>query len=213
MKNDKRLRLLEESAAKERERALAEDTRWTSEKWHQFFEQAGRDGLFDAEPDFPRALAELRDAMGAAKRSTDPPWDPPEDFMNENTSQHSRLIFWRDWQNRFPKVEAAISWLENMLERIDNGIPPVGEVEFTMLADWFNANLDRINGLARTELNLIDLGDGRSQKLLDFKWMICQGYRDKAVNEIFEDLRKLKALLDGGTTNGRDASVPTRGAS
>jgi hypothetical protein len=202
--NTKWLIRLEESAAKKRKPAQKENKHRTSEQWLQFFEQKGREGFFDAEPDFPRALAELRDAMEEARRSTDPPWDPPEHFMKENTTLHWRLIFWRDWQGRFRKVDKALDWLWNMLERIRKGIPPVGEAEFTMLADWFNANLDRINPLARNEPYHIDLGDGRSRSLWDIKLMIDWGHRHAKANGI-DDVRKLKAMLDGKSANGPNA--------
>jgi hypothetical protein len=75
-----RLKRLEQSiqrAAGER-RGLGPQT---EEDWLAAFEEAGRRGWFDREPDFAKALQFYREALQTAQAQANPPWDPPEDFL------------------------------------------------------------------------------------------------------------------------------------
>jgi hypothetical protein len=107
--------------------------------WLAWFEQAGREGAFAREPDFPVALALLRDELANAKASIDPPFDPPEDFQPDQRHPHIRRENWRH-AHHFPKLCEALDWLWEMLDRGDRGIPPVTEAEFADLAAWFAAH-------------------------------------------------------------------------
>jgi hypothetical protein len=49
-------------------------------QWLAAFEALGDAGHFVHEPDFPKALAEYRDALDAAHRQADPLFDPPAKF-------------------------------------------------------------------------------------------------------------------------------------
>lgn len=66
-------RLEERSAA----RVPAEHERRDEAGWLVVFERLARDGHMDAEPDFPNALVELRQALARAQASVDPPFEPP----------------------------------------------------------------------------------------------------------------------------------------
>src|SRR5437868_4753831 len=94
-----------------------------------YFEGLGRDGVFDAEPDFPVALAFYRDALRQAHASIDPPFDPPAGFRSDVQFPHARLQCWRT-PDRFPHVWGGLDWLSEMLSRVEGGLPPLTEVEF-----------------------------------------------------------------------------------
>jgi hypothetical protein len=53
------------------------------------------------------------------------------------------VLNWRH-KGRFPKLHEAWDWLGEMLERNVAGVPPVGESEFADLAEWFEANRERL---------------------------------------------------------------------
>jgi hypothetical protein len=111
----------------------------TEDEWLAAFEEMGRDGCFDPEPEFPKALARFHDALAAARASTDPPFDPPPEFELHHPSPYQRLSNWRTG-GRFPAVDAAFLWIAEMVHRVESGIPPVTEAGFQELAAWFAAN-------------------------------------------------------------------------
>jgi hypothetical protein len=182
MRVRKRLDCAEQSAA----RRPAKNRAPTSEedlKWY-------------AEPDFPRALAELRAAIESARSAADPPWEPPDDFMPTRPLLE-RQRFWREIQfYRFPRVHAVRNWLLGMACRVEEGIAPATEAECAMLIEWFKANDRRIYEMARTGYKLVDLGDGQSRAYWDFSSMVDEGPRGLTTGAFIGDLRKLKALHD-----------------
>src|SRR4051794_32831418 len=94
---------------------------WPDEEgWLAEFEQWGREGVFQAEHDFPVALAFYRDAIARARASTDPPFAPPDDFRPFDHHRRSRLMCWRT-EDRFPDVCAGLEWLFEMIDRVRNG--------------------------------------------------------------------------------------------
>jgi hypothetical protein len=99
-----------------------------------------------------------------------------------------RHLYRRDYQGRFPKLFPAWLWVASMVTRVQEGTPPISEADFNMLADWFNANRERISAS-------VDL-DGRTQRFWGFGLMIDQGYRRLFERDVFEDLLQHKAQLD-----------------
>jgi hypothetical protein len=77
----------------------------SEEDWLRAWEAWGQEGVFDGELDFPFALASFRRAMEQAAAQTDPPFDPPGDFL-PYYDRRLRLERWRD-KYRFPTVHAA----------------------------------------------------------------------------------------------------------
>src|SRR5215831_15187995 len=112
-----RLRRLEEKAR--HSVSAGEMPDWlTEEGWLSLFEAWGREGHFSREPEFPEALAAYRAAVEQAQAGSDPPFDPPPDFMpNTRDLPHLRLLNWRT-QYRFPDVCRGLTWLFEMLERV-----------------------------------------------------------------------------------------------
>ena len=82
--------------------------------WLAAFEEMGQQGNFKTEPDFPNALAFLRDALARAHASVDPPFDPPDDYQ---TFLPSRRQAWRT-SDRFPEVSSGMDWLLEMAAHV-----------------------------------------------------------------------------------------------
>src|SRR5262249_6493796 len=79
--------------------------RLTDLDWLTLFEQWEREGAFDGEPDFPVALDADRDALEQAAALTDPPFDPPADFMPALADRpHLRLINWNVYRSTIPNI-------------------------------------------------------------------------------------------------------------
>src|SRR5271166_1789307 len=174
--------------------------RLTLEEWLDLFEDLGRERHFDAEPDFPKALEFYREALQRAKLQTDPPWDPPADFM-PNLADLPDLrvdVNWRD-SRRFPAVWEGWQWLCEMHERVTKGIPPVAEDDFHELTDWLETNADRLWAL-KDRSGLLDLGNGRQTTVTELLSLAREGPRayrplDYTVGQLAEDLRRLRARL------------------
>jgi hypothetical protein len=163
----------------------------SDESWLALFEAWGRQGYFDQEPDFATALAFYRDALLRAQAQTDPPFDPPDDYLPGKTiPPHMRLCTWRD-VNRFPDVHAGWDWLAAMLRRIQEGIPPVSTAEFMELADWFSANEARFYHLSRPS-DLLEVEAGRTISLTTLRYELCKGVRALGAGELAKDLRRLR---------------------
>jgi hypothetical protein len=163
--------------------------RLDEDDWLAAFEEWGRQGMFDAEPDFPIALAFLRGALTRAHASNDPTYDPPADFCPFE-KPHLRLEYWRG-KERFPDVCNGLTWLFEFHCRVSDGVPPVTEVEFRQLAEWFHANETRLSGLARSEL--LDVGGGRQTACFNIRHRLEHGPRELGAGEVAEDIRQLKA--------------------
>jgi hypothetical protein len=192
----KRMALLEKAA----EPAPASEGHATSKEWLERLEQMGRDGYFDGEPDFSRALAEFRTASAKVRGSINPPWDLPKYHVYEYTKRGRLAILWDNLRDE--AVEAAARWLANMTKRVFKGLPPISVAEYRALTGWFVANRERILAWAGgADYKRFDLGNGRSRRVFDFDWMIKRdGYGGvrKGTGEVFDDLRRLKALFEGG---------------
>lgn len=142
------------------------------EDWLELFEALGREGHFAGEPDFPTALAFYRAALQRAQAQTDPPFDPPPDFMpNLMDAPHQRR---RNWRNhvRFPEVHAGWDWLAEILGRVLDGVPPVSTAEFDDLARWFSAHESRLYPLSAPSHSL-EVDAGRTVMLAN----LCYGLR------------------------------------
>lgn len=190
-----RLRRLEKAAG--RVAPADRPDRMTEEDWLECFEVWGREGVFAVEPDFPRALAFYRDALGRAKAQADPPFDPPADFMPHLADlPEARLFNW--WtRERFPDVQAGWWWLAEMHERLCGGVPPVTEAEFHYLADWFHGNDERLYRLSMPS-QVLDLGNGRRTTTANIRYGLAKGPRAVRAGELAEDLRRLRALCGKG---------------
>jgi hypothetical protein len=169
----------------------------TEEDWLACYEDWGRQGHFQGEPDFPSALAAYRQALEQARAGTDPPFDPPDDFMpGLDDLPQLRLLNWRD-KYRFPAVHAAWEWLAEMLHRITEGTPPVTEAEFHELAEWFRANDARLYTLSAPS-HLLDLGGGRTTDATNVRYQLSKGPRVLRAGEVAEDVRRLRARYGAG---------------
>lgn len=168
----------------------------SDEDWLAYFEAWDREGYFTNEPDFATALALYRDALTQAQAGTDPPFDPPSDFLPHlQDLPYLRLINWRS-KVRFPDVHAGWDWLMEMLHRRQTGIPPVSASEFAELARWFGANDARLYQLSLPS-QLLELGDGRSTSVSNLRYGLRQGVRGSRAGELAEDLRQLRARYGG----------------
>ncbi len=156
--------------------------------WLAIFEELGRDGIFDAESDFPVALAFFRDALARAHASIDPPFDPPPDFQPEQRFPHLRRECWRT--GRFPDIDEGFMWLAEMSDRVDEGIPPVSEAEFRELTVWFAANDARLQQLLPNAA--LDVGNGRRLWCSNIRYYLAKGPRADGAGQLAEDIRQLK---------------------
>jgi hypothetical protein len=176
--------------------------RRTHEEWLAEYEGLGREGYFDTEPDFPKALAFYRDALRRAKAKADPPWDPPAAFMPHLADLPDLRVevWWRD-SSRFPEVWEGFSWVGEMRQRVAQGLPAVTEAEFSELAGWLEDNADRLRAL-EDRSGLLDLGDGRRTTVTHLLGAAEDGPRGPCllvrggVGQLAEDLRRLRALAE-----------------
>lgn len=169
----------------------------TDEDWLELFAAWGQEGHCHQEVDFSAALAFYHDALQRAKTQSDPPFDPPPDFMpNLMDVPHQRLRNWRD-PVRFPEVHAAWDWLAEILGRVLDGVPPVSTAEFEELAQWFSANESRLYQLAAPSYSL-EVGAGRTVILANLRYRLRQGVRVSGAGKLAEDLRQLRARYGEG---------------
>jgi hypothetical protein len=194
----------------------------TDEEWLAEFESRGREGFFNSEPDFAKALAFYRDALRKAKSQVDPPWDPPEDFM-AGTARHRRLCEWRQGSEfrrvdadgnvlpegtdvnlglvrafyRFPEVQEGWGWLVGMALRQADGVPPVTIAEFEKLVSWFDVNEKRLMSLSRPSC-LLEVGDGRKETIVNLRWTLDEGPRGWHAGEVAEQIRRLRTYYGDG---------------
>ncbi|VTU02531.1 unnamed protein product [Gemmataceae bacterium] len=162
----------------------------TEDEWLVAFEEMGRDGSFAPEPEFPEALARFRDALAAARASTDPPFDPPPEFEPGHPSPHQRQLNWRTG-GRFPDLDAAFLWIAEMVHRVESGIPPVTGDEFRELAAWFAANAARLRQLAGPS-EVLELGGGRRTGCGYLRYYLAKGHRADGAGQLAQDIRELR---------------------
>lgn len=159
--------------------------------WLAWFTQVGKEKRFAREPDFPVALALLRDELAEARESNDPPFEPPEEFQSEQRYAHIRRENWRH-AGRFPALCEALGWLWEMLDRVEKGTPPVTEAEYAELAAWFaahDAGLAAVAGPAE----LLEVGGGRRTWCSNVRYSVREGPRAEGVGQLAEDIRQLRA--------------------
>jgi hypothetical protein len=162
----------------------------SEEDWLRAWEAWGQGGFFDGELDFPFALASFRRAMEKAAAGTDPPFDPPPDFLPDY-DRRMRPMRWRD-KCRFPAVHVAFDWLLEMTGRVLDGIPPLTEAEFGELVEWFRRNDERLYSLSQPS-QLLDLANGRKTSTADIRHGLAKGTRAFGVGRLAEDIRQLRA--------------------
>ena len=162
--------------------------------WLAWFTQAGQDKHFAREPDFPVALAMLKDELTRAKASTDPPFDPPEDVQSEQRYPHIRRENWRH-AGRFPALCEASGWLREMDHRLTHGIPPCCEAEHAELASWFAEHESGLDAVAK-QLDpdgLMPVGNGRRVTCWHVRFWLREGPRGEGSGRVAEEIRQLKA--------------------
>jgi len=175
----------------------------THEDWFDLFEAWGREGRFDRELDFPIALAFYGDALRRAKEQTDPPFDPPEDFLPRMKDMPTlRLLNWRS-KASFPQVHEGWKWLMGMLLRLQRSIPAVTEAEFANLAAWFHANFDRLIELSRPTYLLV-LDQGRKETVSNLREELRKGPRAVHAGEVAEDVRWLQKRFSAREGNSEE---------
>ena len=188
----------------------------TAEEWLTAFEQMGRSGAFDGEPDFPKALALYQDAVR----------NPTSRAYYRRAGRLRPLPeFCRDLSyvrvdgdgNVMPEgvdvsrgvlccvVRAADegwAWLAGILLRILGGVPAVTEAEFMELTDWLGAVL-RSRDEPTFHGGEIDLGTacGANYKTTPANlWMSMRdgGPRGYDAGEQAEAVRRLKEHYGDG---------------
>jgi hypothetical protein len=213
----RRIRALESGLAKRLEQPVRTDQApGTGPEWLAAFEAMGREGQFEHEPDFPRALAFYREAIRDATapayfRHAGQPRPLPEpyrgrsfvrvdaggniisDGVDVNHGVNCRVTSAADegWQ-----------WLAGMALRVQCGIPPVSEAEFQELTDWLTDVL-RYTDSATFSGGVLDVGTAgaaSSQTTPFHLWMQMreEGPRGLAAGEQAEAVRRLRARYSEG---------------
>jgi hypothetical protein len=131
-----------------------------------------------------------RHALVCDQVSVDPPFDPPREFMANHPSQPASEL-WRT-KERFPDLCAEFDWLDEMLSRLNAGIPPVSEAEFAELSAWFKANDAALYAMSRPS-ELLDVGGGRQTWCANVQYYLAKGPRAEGSGRVAEDVRQLKA--------------------
>jgi hypothetical protein len=150
---------------------------WDADEWLAGYEAWGKEGYFDAEPDFPVAMAAYRQALAEAKACPDRP-------LNGDL-----LVF--------PAAFRAWKWLTGMLRRRLRGEAPVTIREFDELALWFERNAERM-----PFNQSVDLGDGRKVDRTNLRYSIQHhGVMDVHSGELVKSLRRLREVM--GVTSPR----------
>lgn len=185
-----RLGRLEERAA---DRTAPESEPRDEAEWLAAFEDMARDGVLDAEPDFPRALALGRTALTGARASVDPPFDPPAHFMPGHPNPRLRSQSWRS-AARFPELTAVLNRLFEIVGRAVEGEPSVTEAEFAELAAWFAAHDAELAALGALECE-----DGRFVWHMNVRYDLTHGSRAIGARRVAEDVRRLRARLERDT--------------
>lgn len=169
---------------------------WEDDRgWLARIEGHAAEGLFAAEPDFPLALGRYREALALAEASAEPPFDPPADF-EPGLPPHLRLLNWRH-PGRFPGLRAASAWVDEILRRVLEGVPPLAVEEFDALAAWFNANRGRLSTLADPS-GLLNVG-GRGVSPGNIAYGVRQGPTAPYAGDLACDLRSLRVRHGDGS--------------
>lgn len=161
------------------------------EQWHAV-------GGATHEPDFPVAIAFLRESLARARASADPPFDPPADWR---PGARDQALTARDWRaGHFPDIRQAIEWLQEMEFRSLDGVPPVAEAEFTELAGWFERNKERLYTIQRASgTDFITLDNGRRFPVWYVAYDVRKGARAEGAGKAAEDIRQLMVAYPEAT--------------
>ncbi len=187
----RRLQKLESTAQSTAQLSLE----WLDEDWLQHFALLGTPDGLCREPDYPKALDLYRQAIEAAKAQVDPNFDPPPAFL-PGRDHHTRFRQWRD-RPRFTAVRDCWRWLAAMERRFyDNELPP-SEAEFASLANWFEANADRLRRLAGPS-HLFEWRPGEWTDATNIRCGICSGPRTFDAGKWAKILRALRVRYGDG---------------
>lgn len=148
------------------------------------------------------ALAWYRQAVQQARVLSDPPFDPPVDYLPGVPLRQRR----REWRRgrHYPAVDAAWWWLFEMLRRVVKGKPPVTEVEFQSLAVWFHAHEAQLGEYE----HLFALDTGRQTSVGYLRYRLAQGPRVVGATEVVEDLQQIQTrYADQQSPGSPQASV------
>ena len=165
------------------------------EEWLVVFTNWGTADGLAREPDYPKAWAAYRQAIEEAQAQVDPPFDPPPSFL-PGRDRHARFRAWRDWP-RFTAVRDSWSWLAAMGMRFYRNEPPLSEAEFASLANWFEANVDRLDRLAGGS-QLLEWRPGESTTTTNIRCGIHSGPRSYDAAGWAEILRALRGRHGDG---------------
>jgi len=167
---------------------------WLDEDWLQTFTLWGVPDGLAREPNYPEALAAYRQAIEDAKAQVDPPFDPPPAFL-PGRDRYARFRQWRD-RPRFAEVRDCWRWLAAMGMRFYDDEPPVSEAEFASLANWCEANADRLGRLAAPS-QLFEWRPGEWTDATNIRRGICSGPRTFDAGRWAEILRALRVRYGG----------------
>jgi hypothetical protein len=196
----------------------------TAEEWLAAFEAMGREGVFEREPDFPRALASSREAV---RDPTSPPYYTHAGRRRPLPERYGGSGFVRvdDEGELIPdgvdacrgthcRVTSAAqegwTWLAGMVLRVARGVPTVAEAEFQALTDWLGAALKDVDGASLEEV-LIDLRTAFGtiyQAIPLYLWTSMRdgGPRGLDAGQQAEAVRRLQARrVEGGAPNADPA--------
>jgi hypothetical protein len=179
-----------------------ERSEFTQEQWLTLFQEWEAEGDFADEPDFSTALASYRQALEEAAHGS-PLFYPPPAFRPD-LPIIDRVLEWRRFR-RYPKVEAARTWLSEFIHRVHNGIPPLTETEFKELSDWFNANEEK---LRQQFPELLPLSGERKESYANIRVWLRLGPREFGASKVAQTVRELKALYgDPATETAPSSSI------
>lgn len=153
--------------------------------WVAALEAVAADGRYAFGPDFPRAVAALRAAVGAD------PLGPPPAWFEPDGDPPGRFVAWCRVRPR-AGVEAARAWTAELVLRAVDGTPPVTAAEFDELAAWVRASEARLRGRADTD-GLVPVGDGSGAVLDEVLARFDRGPRWPGAGEAAEMVRRLRA--------------------
>lgn len=150
----------------------------TPEEWLARFEEYGRTGLFDHEPDFPIALAAYRHSLTRAKVPGD--LEPSKDRSGQTNNE--------------AEIHAALMWLAEIYFRSRKGTPPITIAEFQELAEWFERNFDRLKKPCDGDWFEFTQANGMSRMGIDyFRMQVKNGPKVRHAGEVAEHIRRLRA--------------------